>query len=149
LREHFVGCCLPLALLPPALLPSALLLAICQLTLFTENPSKSTLAHDVVAAAVLHKHHPIIRVGAGLIQFVYGSHSRWATGVTSSKILFLPFFGASFQSFFVYSVVHCVWSFRLHMINFIVADISRFWSILCILELFAFSVFLCSSFWGA
>jgi len=40
----------------------------------TRNPSKSTLAHDVVATAVLHKHHPIIRIGAGLIQFVYQSH---------------------------------------------------------------------------
>jgi len=63
---------------------------------FTKYPSKSTLAHDVVAAAMLHKHHPIIRVGAGLIQFVYGLHSRWATGVTSSKNLFPPSFGASF-----------------------------------------------------
>jgi len=90
LREHCGGCRLPLALLPPALLQ-----AIRQLTLFTKNPSKSTLAHDAVAAAVLHKHHPIIRVGAGLIQFVYGSHSRWATGVTSSKILFLLSFDAS------------------------------------------------------
>ena len=38
-----------------------------------KNPSKSTLAHDAVAAAVLHKHHPIIRVIAGLIQLVHGS----------------------------------------------------------------------------
>ena len=42
------------------------------------NPSKSTLAHDAVAPAVLHKHHPIICVGAGLIQFVYGSCSHLA-----------------------------------------------------------------------
>ena len=35
------------------------------------NPIKSTLAHDAVADVVLHKHHLIIRVGAGLIQFVY------------------------------------------------------------------------------
>jgi len=42
------------------------------------NPCKSTLAHDAVAAVVLHKHHPIICVGVGLIQFVYGSHSRMA-----------------------------------------------------------------------
>ena len=34
----------------------------------SRNPSKSTLAHDSVAAAVSHKHHSIIRVGAGLIQ---------------------------------------------------------------------------------
>jgi len=92
LCEHCAGCRLPLALLPPALL-----LAIRQLTLFTKNPSKSMLAHHAVAAAVLHKHHPIIHVCAGLTQFVYGSHSRWATGVTSSKILFPPSFGASFQ----------------------------------------------------
>ena len=46
----------------------------------SRNPSKSTLAHDAVATAVLHKHHPIIRVGAGLIQFVYRSHlSAWCT----------------------------------------------------------------------
>ena len=43
-----------------------------------KNPSKSTLAHDTVAAAVLHKHHPIIRVGACLIQFVYGSRLHFA-----------------------------------------------------------------------
>ena len=49
-----------------------------------------------VAAAVSHKHHSIIRVGAGLIQFVYVEHSRLAAGLTSSKILFLPSFRASF-----------------------------------------------------
>ena len=50
------------------------------------------LAHDAVAAVVLHKHHLIIRVGAGLIQFVYGSHSRLAADLTLDKNLFsLPF----------------------------------------------------------
>ena len=39
----------------------------------SRKQSESTLAHDAVAAAVSHKHHSIIRVGAGLIQFVYGS----------------------------------------------------------------------------
>jgi len=92
LHDLCAGCRLPLAPLPPALL-----LAIRQLTLFTKNLSKSTLAHETVAAAVLHKHHPIIRVGAEFIQFVYGSHTRWATGVTSSKIPFPPSFGASFH----------------------------------------------------
>jgi len=58
----------------------------------SRNSSKSMLAHDAVAAAVSHKHQSIIRVGAGLIQFVYGSHSRLATGFTSSRILFPPFF---------------------------------------------------------
>ena len=61
--------------------------------------TQSTLAHDAVAAAVLHKHHSIIRVGAGLIQFVYGSHSHLAMGVTSSRILFQPFFRARFDSY--------------------------------------------------
>jgi len=64
----------------------------------SRNPSKSTLAHDVVAAAVSHKHHSIIRVGANPIQFIYGSHSRVATGVTSSRILFLPFFARVLDS---------------------------------------------------
>ena len=36
----------------------------------SRNPSKSTLAHDSVATAVLHKHHSIICVGSGLIQLV-------------------------------------------------------------------------------
>jgi len=65
----------------------------------SRNPSKSTLVHDAVAAVVLHKHQTIIRVGAGLIQFVHGSHSHFVTGVTSSRILFWPFFRASFSSY--------------------------------------------------
>ena len=56
------------------------------------NPIKSTLSHDAVAAVMLHKHHLIIRAGAGLIQFVYGSHSRLAADLTLDKTLFsLPF----------------------------------------------------------
>jgi len=56
------------------------------------NPIKSTLAHYAVAAVVLHKHHLIIRVGAGLIQFVCGSHSRLAADLTLDKNQFsLPF----------------------------------------------------------
>ena len=58
----------------------------------SRNPSKSTLTHDVVATAVLHKHHPIIRVGAGLIQFVYRSHLRLATEATVNTNAFSPFF---------------------------------------------------------
>ena len=57
----------------------------------SRNPSKSTLAHDAVATAVLHKHHPIIRVGAGLIQFVYRSHMRLATEATRNRNAFSPF----------------------------------------------------------
>jgi len=40
----------------------------------------------------LHKHHLIIRVGAGLIQFVYRSHLRLATEVTRNRNAFSPFF---------------------------------------------------------
>ena len=59
-------------------------------------PSKSTLAHDVVAAAVLHKHHPIIRVGAGLIQFVNGYTRAWPRTSPSTKIYFRSFFRGLF-----------------------------------------------------
>jgi len=57
----------------------------------SRNPSKSTPAHDTVATAVLHKHHPVIRAGAGLIQFVYRSHLRLGTEVTRNKNTFSPF----------------------------------------------------------
>jgi len=58
----------------------------------SRNPSKSTIAHDAVATAVLHKNHPIIRVGAGLIQFVYMSHLRLTTEATRNRNAFSPFF---------------------------------------------------------
>jgi len=68
-----------------------------------KNPSKSTLAHDAVAAAVLHKHHPIIPIGAGLIQFVYDLRSRLANrGYPSEKsisAIFRASFSASLNSF--------------------------------------------------
>ena len=60
--------------------------------IFRWHPSKSTLAHDAVATAVLHKHHPIMRVGAGLIQFVYRSHLRLTTEATRNRNTFSPFF---------------------------------------------------------
>ena len=56
-----------------------------------KNPSKSTLAYDAVAAAALHKHHPIIPVGAGLIQFVYGRARTWPTEATRQRNAFPPF----------------------------------------------------------
>jgi len=62
------------------------------------NLIKSTLAHDAVAAVVLHKHHLIIRVGAGLIQFVFGSHSRLAADLTLDKYLFSLPFSRGFQT---------------------------------------------------
>jgi len=58
----------------------------------SRNPSKSMITHDAVGTAVLHKHHQIIRVGAGLIQFVYRSHLRLATEVTRNRNAFSPFF---------------------------------------------------------
>ena len=67
----------------------------------SRNHSKSTLAHDSVAAAVSHKHHSIIRVGAGLIQFVYGRTRSSATEVVPSKILCPPFVPACFFCLFV------------------------------------------------
>ena len=61
LREHRAGCRLPPALLPARQNQSPDAVR-------SRNPSKSTLAHDAVAAAtaVSQKHHSIIHVGAGL-----------------------------------------------------------------------------------
>jgi len=60
-------------------------------------PSKFTLAHDAVAAAVSHKHDSIIRVSAGFIQFVYGSHSkRGHRAHPSQRYLFTIFFAGFF-----------------------------------------------------
>ena len=58
----------------------------------SRNPSKSFLAHDAVATAVLHKHDPIIRVGACLIQFVYRPRLRFATESTRNRNVLSPFF---------------------------------------------------------
>ena len=55
------------------------------LLLSRPNPSPNAIRsanHDAVAAAVSHKHHSIIRVGVGLIQFVYVLHSHLATELT-------------------------------------------------------------------
>ena len=68
----------------------------------SRNPSKSTLAHDAVGTAVLHKHHPIIRVGAGLIQFVCRSYFRLATEATRNRNDFSIFPA----SFFIYPLLH-------------------------------------------
>ena len=72
--------------------PTARSLAALRDVVRSRNPSKSTLAHDAVTTAVLHKHHPIIRVGEGLIQFVYRSHLRLATKATRNRNAFSPFF---------------------------------------------------------
>ena len=76
---------------PPA---GPLLDAVC-----LKIPSKSTLAHNEVAAVVLHKHHLIIRVGATLIQFVYGSHSGIAAGpYPRQKYIFAAIFAGFLSS---------------------------------------------------
>jgi len=54
------------------------------------STGKSTLAHDAVAAALSHKHHPIINIGAGPIQRVYASHSRLAAKLILDKNIFPP-----------------------------------------------------------
>ena len=78
-----------------------------------KNRPKSTPAHGSVAAAVSHKHHSIIRIGAGLIQFVHGRTCSSAAEVIPNKFLFLPFFPASFclkrdQLVYIY-----MWSLRV------------------------------------
>ena len=85
LRQHRACCHLPPAQLLSRLNPSPD-------TVRSRNPSKSTLAHDAVAAAVSHMHHSIIHVGAGLVQFVCKSHSRLVTELTLDKVLFSPWF---------------------------------------------------------
>jgi len=57
------------------------------------------LAHDAVAAAMSHKHHSIIRVGADLIQFIYGLHSRLATELTLEKFYFCHGYRGLFSAF--------------------------------------------------
>jgi len=85
LCEHRAGC---------HLLPALLLSRRTQSpdAVRSKNPSKSTPAHDAVAAAVSHKHHLIICVGADLIQFVYGLHSKLCSrGSTHQKLYFCHF----------------------------------------------------------
>ena len=72
----------------------AVLLKRCSL----KNRPKSTPAHDSVAAAVSHKHHSIIRVGAGLLQFVHALYLHLGRENISIKNLFRPFSPASFIS---------------------------------------------------
>jgi len=99
LREHRASCRLP---------PTLPLSRVNQSpdAVRSRNTSKSTLAHDAVAAAVSHKHHSIVRVGAGLIQFVYGSHSRLAADLILQMILFPLFFS---WAFLLYSSPKKIW----------------------------------------
>ena len=62
----------------------------------SRNQSESTLVHDAVAAALSHKRNSIICVGAGLIKFVYGSHSKIRHGAHPSKNSIFVIFHANF-----------------------------------------------------
>jgi len=93
LHEHHAGCrcrslLLPVLLSRPNSLP---------VNVRSRNLSKSTLAHDAVPAAVSHKHHSIIRVGAGLIQIVYGLHSKRDHGAHPSQISIPTIFSRACQ----------------------------------------------------
>ena len=97
--------------MPPALLPARRNLSPDAVR--SRNPSKSTLAHDAVAAAVSHKHYLIIRVGAGLIQFVYGSHSCLAAGTSPSTKFH---FRHGFRGLFLrYAATSIAMSMTLHL----------------------------------
>jgi len=108
LCEHRAGCRLP---------PTVLLSRRKQSpdVVGSRNPSKSRLAHDAVAAAVSHKHHSIIRVGAGLIQFVHGLHSKRGHGAhPSRKSIFATFlhdFSNTPLSKLGYLMIHTFWCF--------------------------------------
>jgi len=65
-------------------------------TISAQTRPKFTPAHDSVAAAVSHKHHSIIRVGAGLLQFVHACTCTSIAEAIPIKNLFLPFSPASF-----------------------------------------------------
>jgi len=55
---------------------------------------------------VSHKHHLIIRVGAGLIQFVNKLHSRLATELTLDKVDFSPWFSRAFLILLGHLILH-------------------------------------------
>jgi len=54
--------------------------------------TKFTLAHDAIAAALSHKYHPIIHIGAGSIQLIYGAPQQLAADANHEKILFSTIF---------------------------------------------------------
>ena len=58
-------------------------------TVSAQGMFKFAPAHDAVAAAVSDKHHSIICVSAGLIQFVYGLHSARDHGAHFTGLHFI------------------------------------------------------------
>ena len=57
-----------------------------------------TVVHGAVAAALSHKHYPIIHVGAGPIQLIYGSPLQLAGDANHEKILFSNNFWREFPT---------------------------------------------------
>jgi len=96
LCRHCTCCCLPPALL--LFRHNQLRDAVC-----SRKPFKSTLDHDAFAAVVSHKHHSKIRGGAGLLQFVYGLHSKLGHGAHLSQKSFF----ATFRAFWQLGTYHC------------------------------------------
>ena len=108
--------------------PSALLLARRNQSpdaVRSRDPSKSTLAHGAVTAAMLHKHHLIIRIGAGLIQFVYRSHSHLATEFTRHRNAFSPFFARVSIFMCVCECVHIHIFIYTHIHIYLTASVSQ------------------------
>jgi len=58
----------------------------------------------VVAAAVLHKHRPIIRIGAGLIQFAYERARTWPRSLPVTEMHFRIFW----REFCAFGFVFCL-----------------------------------------
>jgi len=68
---------------------------------------KSTLVHDAVAAALSHKHHLIIHVGADPTQLVYDSHSQLAVElIHEQNLLFSQFFLRAFSLILLMTTSH-------------------------------------------
>ena len=107
LREHRAGC----RFRPPScpfVEPATLLLAgRTRLKDFSIKTSVQIHASSWRGrAVVLCKHHLIIRVGAGLIRFVYDSHSRMAADLTLDKNIFSQPFSRVFLRGLVISTHH-------------------------------------------
>ena len=69
----------------------------CSTGALPKKPTESTPAHGAVAAVLSHRHHLIIRFGAGPVQFVYGLYSKLGHGAYPSQnsistIVFAGFF---------------------------------------------------------
>jgi len=79
---------------------------------FKNSIQKSMLAHDAVAAAVLHKHHSIIRVDAGFIQFGHGlAHGAGPTKNSIFAIFRASYFFLRYKRF-VIRIFLCIGDFR-------------------------------------